>query len=124
MNRHKANPRSAVTLIILALLIALASACSSKQEKARKAVEESLKNQGMGPREMTVDLFHPADNLPDKAYIAVTVTYNFASSSGSFQKEYLGFILKQDGQNWAVEKSAVYTKDKSRAELALAGRKK
>ena len=124
MNRHKANPRSTVIPILLALAVTLFSACASKQEKARQAVEESLKAKGIATREMVVDLFHPADNMPDKAYIAVTVTYNFASSSGSFQKEYLGFILKQDGPNWAVESSTVYTKDKDRAELALAGRKK
>ena len=84
-------------------------------------MEEKLQNQGV--REMTVDFFHPAENLQDEAYIAVTVTYNFASGNGAFQKEYLGYILKQDGQNWAVERTAPYTKDKDRAEAALAGRK-
>src|SRR3954447_8097286 len=121
MNRYRAKTQTVSLLIFFTLLLALVSACSSKQEKARKAVEEKLKNQGV--REMTVDFFHPADNMPDKAYIAVTVTYNFATGDGSFQKEYLGYILKQDGQNWAVERPTLYTKEKDRAETALAGRK-
>jgi hypothetical protein len=121
MNRYRAKTQTVSLLFFFILLLTFASACNSKQEKARKAVEEKLKNQGV--REMTVDFFHPADNMPDKAYIAVTVTYNFATSDGTFQKEYLGYILKQDGQNWAVERNTLYTKEKDRAENALAGRK-
>jgi hypothetical protein len=121
MNRYRAKTQTVSLLIFFTLLLALVSACSSKQEKARKAVEEKLKN--MPVREMTVDFFHPADNMPDKAYVAVTVTYNYATSDGSFQKEYLGYILKQDGQNWAVERNTLYTKEKDRAETALAGHK-
>jgi hypothetical protein len=121
MNRFRAKTQTVGLLIIFILLLTPFSACSSKQEKARRAVEEKLKN--MPVREMTVDFFHPADNMPDKAYVAVTVTYNYATSDGSFQKEYLGYILKQDGQNWAVEQNTLYTKDKARAENALAGRK-
>jgi hypothetical protein len=121
MNRYRARKPTAGLLIFFTLLLIIFSACSSKQEKARKAVEEKLK--GMPVREMTVDFFHPADNMPDKAYIAVTVTYNFATSDGSFQKEYLGYVLRQDGPNWAVERNTLYTTDKGRAESALAGHK-
>lgn len=105
------------------MFLTVFSACSSKQEKARKAVEEKLQSQGVGVREMVVDFFHPADNMPDKAYIAVTITHNFATGEGNFQKEYLGYILKQDGPNWTVERNAAYTKDKARAESVLAGGK-
>jgi len=121
MNRDRARKSNAGLLILLALLLPLVSACSSKQERARKAVEEHLKS--MNVREMKVDYFHPADNMPDKAYIAVTATYNFATSDGSFQKEYLGYVLRQDGPNWAVERNTLYTTDKDRAESALAGHK-
>jgi len=121
MNRYRARTQTVGLLIFFTLLLTLVSACNSKQEKARKAIEEKLKN--MPVREMTVDFYHPADNMPDKAYVAVTVTYNYATSDGSFQKEYLGYILKQDGQNWSVEQNTLYTKDKGRAENALAGRK-
>lgn len=121
MNDHRFKTPTAWLLIIFALLLPLVSACSSKEKKARKAIEEKIQSAGLGVREMTVDFFHPADKMPDKAYIAVTVTYNFANGDGNFQKEYLGYIVKQDGQNWAVERSTRYTKDKNVAESALAG---
>jgi hypothetical protein len=121
MNRFRDKTQWHTLLCSLLLLALLASACTSRQESARKAVEESLKNNGL--RELTVDYFHPSSSLPDKAYIAVTATYNQGTSSGEFQKEYLGYILKQDGQNWQVEKNTFYTKDKDRAEAALAGGK-
>ncbi|MFL6214269.1 MAG: hypothetical protein ACJ74J_10310 [Blastocatellia bacterium] len=121
MNCFRARTERYGLLCLLLLLVALISACSSRQERARKAVEENLKNNGV--RELIVDYFHPANSMPDKAYIAVTVTYNQGTSSGEFQKEYLGYILKQDGQNWQVEKNTFYTKDKDRAESALAGGK-
>ena len=123
MSRHRSKITTVVLLIVFSLFLTVFSACTSKQEKARKAVEERLQSQGVGVREMVVDFFHPADNMPDKAYMAVTITHNFASGEGNFQKEYLGYILKQDGQNWTVERNAAYTKDKARAETVLAGGK-
>ncbi|HKQ04443.1 MAG TPA: hypothetical protein VJ464_04895 [Blastocatellia bacterium] len=122
MSRHRSKTTTTL-LIAFSMFLTVFSACSSKQEKARKAVEEKLQSQGVGIREMVVDFFHPADNMPDKAYIAVTITHNFASGEGNFQKEYLGYILKQDGPNWTVERNATYTKDKARAETVLAGGK-
>jgi hypothetical protein len=108
-------------LCVLLLLVALTTACSSRQEKARRAVEDYLKNQGV--RELVVDYFHPARSMPDKAYIAVTITYNQGSSSGEFQKEHNGYILKQDGASWQVEKNTSHTTDQERAERLLAGEK-
>jgi hypothetical protein len=121
MNRYRVRTRAVTFLVLLIVFAALAGACTSRQERARKAVEEHLKN--MGIREMTVDFFHPANNAPDRAYIAVTVTYNQGTTSGEFQKEPQGYILRQDGQNWKVEGNTFYTKDKDRAETALAGGK-
>src|SRR5690348_3546503 len=121
MNRFRARTKRYNFLYILLLLVALAGACSSRQEKARKAVEDYLKPQGV--RELVVDYFHPAKTIPDKAYIAVTITYNQGSSSGEFQKEHNGYILKQDGANWQVEKNTSYTSDQDRAERLLAGEK-
>jgi hypothetical protein len=121
MNRLGIRTQSYRLLCSLLFLALLASGCASRQERARKTVEEYLKNNGL--RELTVDYFHPANAMPDKAYIAVTATYNQGTSSGEFQKEYLGYILKQDGQNWQVEKNTFYTKDKDRAEAALTGSK-
>jgi|SRR5581483_347528 len=123
MNRDRSHRITVVLLIIFALLLPLCTACQSRQAKARKAVEDKLQSQGIAARDMTVDLFHPGQSAPDKAYIAVTVTYNFATTEGNYQKEYLGYILKQDGQNWTVENGAAYTKDKARAEAILGGGK-
>ena len=123
MKRDQSHITTAALLIVVALLLPLCAACHSRQERARKAIEEKLQSQGITPREMTVDFFHPSDSTPDKAYIAVTVTYNFATAEGNFQKEYQGYILKQDGQNWAIERGTTYTKDKARAETLIAGGK-
>ena len=123
MNRDRSPNLTIVLLIVFALLLPLCTACQSRQEKARKAVEDRLQSQGVATREMTVDLFHPGQGTPDKAYIAVTVTYNFATTEGNYQKEYLGYILKQDGQNWTIENGVAYTKDKARAEAILGGGK-
>ena len=49
-------------LYILAVVISLAlvSACNTKQQKAKKAVENFLQSKGNNDiREMSVDLFHP-----------------------------------------------------------------
>jgi len=121
MNRFRVRTQRYNLLCFLLLLAALAGACSSRQEKARKTIEDYLKNQGT--REVALDYFHPAKTMPDKAYIAVTITYNQGSSSGEFQKEHNGYILKQDGANWQVEKNTSYTTDQDRAERLLAGEK-
>ena len=105
----------------LALLLISTAACESKESKAKKAVREYLKN--LAVRDLQVAMFHPGKDDPSKAYIAVDVTYNFATGGGEFQHEYLGYILKQEGQGWAVEKSAGYTKEPGRAEDYIAGKK-
>ncbi|HVG20092.1 MAG TPA: hypothetical protein VNI02_13660 [Blastocatellia bacterium] len=110
-------------LLILSVLLTLASSlsCKSRETKARKAVEEYLKNQGL--RDLGVDMFHTSKDFPDKAYISVTVTYNYATSDGSFQREMLGYILNKNGQDYSVDKAASYTRDEQKAETLLAGKK-
>ena len=85
------------------------------------AVKERLKNQNL--RDIQLVIFHPSKDTPGKAYMGVDVTHNFATGEGKFQHEYLGFILKQEGQEWTVEKSAGYTKDPAQAEVYIAGGK-
>jgi len=80
-----------------------------------------LRNQGI--RDLKVDVFHTSKDYPDKAYISVTVTHNYATSDGSLQREMLGYILKQEGQNYAIEKNTSYTKDQQKAESLLSGQK-
>ena len=114
-----------ITPIVLALISSFilfsTTSCASRESKGRKAVEDFLKNQGL--RDLKVDLFHTSKDYPDKAYISVTVTYNYATSDGSFQREMLGYILKQDGQRYTLEQNTTYTKDQQNAEVLLAGKK-
>lgn len=111
----------ALFILTLALSIFASISCESKESKARKTVQDYLQNQGL--RELEVAMFYPSKNDPAKAYIAVDVTYNFATGEGKFQREYLGYILKQEGSQWVIEKSAGYTKDRAKAEDLLAGKK-
>src|SRR5215212_7183684 len=108
-------------VLICSLAILPAVSCAGKETRARKAVEEYLKNQGL--RDLKVDMVHTSKDYPDKAYISVTVTYNYATSDGSFQREMLGYILNKTGQDYSVEKPASYTKDEQKAETFLAGKK-
>jgi len=107
--------------VVCALALSGTVACSKKQENARKAIEESLKNSGV--KEVKLDSFYTNPEIPDKAYAGVTITYNFATNDGSLQKEYLGYILKQSGQGWTVEKHTMYTKEEEKAKNLLAGKK-
>ena len=113
------------TLVILLALSTIAllstSACSNQGEQASVAVEQYLKNQAV--QEVKLDLFHSTPDLPDKAYVSVTVTHNFANAEGKPQLEFLGYILKRDGQNWSVERSTGYTKEEQKAKTFLAGGK-
>lgn len=113
--------RSRIILFLLCAISLFAVSCESKQTRAFNAVKEHLKNQGL--RDLQLVIFHPSKNTPGKAYIGVDATHNFASSQGKFQHEYLGYILRQEGQNWVVEKGAGYTKDTEQAEVYIAGGK-
>ncbi len=80
-----------------------------------------MKNQGI--TDLTLDSFFTDPAFPDKAYTSATVTYNFASSSGNPQREFLGFILTKEGNGWRIERTSAYTKDQQQASKFLAGRK-
>ena len=109
-----------IIFILCALALATAtSACSSQSDKAKLAVEQHLKDQKI--QDLKLDLFCTNPNFPDKAYASVTVTHNFANSKGEPQKEYLGYILKQDGPEWRVDHSTIYTKEQQRAMDLVAG---
>ena len=108
-------------ILSFAFLLFGSLSCESKQTKARKAIQEHLKNQGV--RDLQVAMFHPSKDNPGKTYVAVDVTYNFATGDGRFQREFLGYILRQEGQGWIIEKTAGYTKDPARAEDFIAGKK-
>lgn len=111
-------------LVILLFLCGLAlasSACNSTRSSAEKVAEQYLKERGI--REVTFDLFYSDPNIPDKAYVSVTATHGFLSSEGKTQQEFLGLILKREGQDWQVEKLTAYTKDKNQAGMILTDKK-
>ena len=108
-----------IPFALLGLALAVMSACSNPSDKAKLAVEEYLKNQKI--QDLKLDLFCTNPSFPDKAYASVTVTHSFANAEGVPQKEFLGYILKQDGQDWKVDRSATYTKEKQRAMDLVAG---
>ena len=97
------------------------TACSSNESKAKKLIEEYMKNQGI--TDLKMDSFFTTPDVPSKAYASATVTYNFATSDGRPQKEYLGFILVREGSGWRIERPAGYTKDQQQAAKFIAGLK-
>ena len=112
--------RRSIIFIICALMLAAAtSACSNPSDKAKLAVEQHLKDQKI--QDLKLDLFCTNPSFPDKAYASVTVTHSFANSKGEPQKEFLGYILKQDGPQWRVDHSTTYTKEQQRAMDLVAG---
>jgi hypothetical protein len=108
-------------LCVVCSLALLGAACSKKEDNARKAIEDYLKNSGV--KEVKVDSFYTNPQVPDKAYVGVTITYNFATAEGNLQKEYLGYILKQSGQSWVVENHTAYTNEEQKAKGLLEGKK-
>ena len=112
---------SRMIFFFLCAISLFAISCKSNETRALNAVKERLKNQGL--RDIKVEFFHPSKNTPGKAYIGVDVTHNFATGEGKFQHEYLGYILKQEGQEWVVENGTGYTKDPAKAEVYIAGGK-
>lgn len=80
-----------------------------------------MKNQGI--TDLKMDSFFTDPTFPGKAYTSATVTYDFASSAGNPQREFLGFILTKEGDAWRIERTASYTKDQQQAAKLLAGGK-
>lgn len=118
------NRSRALTLILLmaclGMLLSTVS-CSGNEAKAKKAIQEYLKNQGV--IELTVDLFYTDPNLPDKAYASATATHNFAGSDGKQKREFLAYVLTREGTGWKVERNVSYTTEPQKAANYLAGGK-
>ena len=108
-----------LTLVVCLGAILVTTSCSSNESKAKKAIQEYMKNQGI--KDLVMDSFFADANFPGKAYASATVTYNFASAGGNPQREFLGFILAQEGDGWRIERSAGYTKNQEQAAKFLAG---
>lgn len=120
------NERLRISTFVFTLLVCMGTvlataSCSTNESKAKKAIQEYMKNQGI--KDLTMDSFFPDPNSPAKAYASATVTYNFASSGGNPQREFLGFIMAKEGDGWRIERSAGYTKEQQQAAKFLAGTK-
>jgi len=108
-------------LSLLMLLSIVSASCSADTESVKKAIELHLKD--IGVRDVKVDFFMEDPNNKSRAYTSATVTYNFAKADGQLQKEYLGYILNREGQDWKVEKTTPYAKEEQKAMQVLAGEK-
>lgn len=116
------KPRSRVLFAFLICLgVLLFTCCASNEAKAKKLIQEYMKNQGI--TDLQMDSFFTDPNIPGKAYTSATVTYSFASSGGNPQREFLGFILAQEGNGWRIERTAPFTKNQEQASKFLAGGK-
>src|SRR5690349_9234875 len=111
--------RSKLLLTLLVIMLTLFSACKKQETGVPKALQEYLSNQGV--QETIVDLDYTSPSVPDKKYVSITVTYNFSTSSGKPQKEFLGFILKTEGNDWQIERKTTYTVNTQKAKDLLAG---
>jgi hypothetical protein len=107
-------------LIAIFVLVCL-TACSNDEAGAKKAVEAYLKNHGV--QSLKVDLFCEDPSLPNQAYISVTATYNFADSKGTPQREFLGYVVKQTGEEWAIMRNTTYTTQKAQGLSLLTSEK-
>lgn len=113
--------RNFLTLFLCLGTVFLTVSCTSNESKAKALIQDYMKNQGI--TDLKVDSFVTDPSVPGKAYTSATVTYNFASSGGNAQREFLGFILSQEGGGWRIERIASYTKDQQQAAKLLAGGK-
>jgi len=112
----------AFALLALCAGAAIATvSCSSNESKVKKVLQESLKRHGVIG--VVVDLFYTAPNFPDEAYTSATLTYNFATAEGRPQREYIGFVLANEGDSWRIERNVPYTKEPQQAAIYLAGGK-
>ena len=117
------KPKSArpyCRVIIILALTALAS-CSGEEKRAFKPVEEYLKK--MGAREVKAGMFVTRQDFPDRAFLSVVATWNFADAKGDPQKESLAYLMKKEGETWTIERNLHFTDDKAKARELIEGRK-
>jgi hypothetical protein len=118
--RHTVRAMIVALVLCMGTVFAMTS-CSSNESKAKALIEEQMKNQGV--TDLKMDSFFTDPNIPGKAYTSATVTYNFASSDGKPQREFLGFILAKEGSGWRIERRTGYTTDQQQASKLMAGGK-
>ena len=114
------SARSYRRLIIVLALTVLAS-CSGQEKQAFKPVEDYLKK--MGVREVKAGIFVTREDFPDRAYLSVVATWNFADAKGEPRKEPLGYLMKKEGETWTIERSVRFTDDRAKARELIERRK-
>jgi len=108
-------------VIVTGALLAL-TGCNTQAKRAMESVDQKLKPMGVQKTEMSLFVVDP--EAPDRAYLSLIATWNFANSSGQPTKENLGYIIKKDGDTWQIEKQGIrYTADRSNALTVLKGGK-
>lgn len=107
-------------LLLISLLI-ISSCSSAKQQDIPSSLIDYLKNSGAQDIHKDYEFVSPSST--NRKYMALTITYNFSTAEGKPQKEYLGYILRQDNQDWKIEKNTTYTVNEQKAKDLLAGGK-
>lgn len=110
-----------VLLITITFLSLVATSCSGESVAAADALTDYLKAQGV--IEVKTDIFVSDPNTSERAYIAATLTHNFATAEGNLQKEYAGYILTKSDGKWTINERTKYTKETDKAILYLSGSK-
>lgn len=118
INSSKTSHHS-LLLIFLGLLL-LNYSCSSSE---RIPVELEQRLRAGGVQDINLDFTYQSPDVPDKKYMAITVTYNFSTADGTLQKEYRGFILKLENGSWKTDHNTSYTKSSEKAKSLLEGKK-
>ena len=109
-------------IVIAAAAFLALSGCNTQAKRAMESVDQKLKAMGVQKTEMSLFVVDP--ETPDRAYISLIATWNFANSSGQPTKENLGYIIKKDGNTWQIEKQGIrYTDDRNNALTVLKGGK-
>ncbi|HYM00126.1 MAG TPA: hypothetical protein VEZ90_14330 [Blastocatellia bacterium] len=115
--------RTVTPLFALLLLSAsmLSTACNSDKRLAQGSLETYMKSQGV--KTVDFDSFVTSSSVPGKAYLGAIATWNFADTKGNPLKEYIGAVMAKNGNEWAFERFAQFTKDSDSARRILEGKK-
>lgn len=114
-------PLFIVTAVILSAFTL--QGCNRQKSRAKATLDQYLKAYGV--RQVDYQTYATDPTYPNRAYFSVIVTWNHADHRGQLQKEYLGYLLDRDGDDWKVEnKSMPYTTDKDQAVKYLSGKSK
>lgn len=125
IHRMKLPRRIACRLIVPALLLFAViglPGCNHQKSRVKASLDQYLKPYKLHDVQYQTYATDPA--YPDRAYFSAIITWNHADRRGALEKEYMGYLLDRDGNDWKVEKTMPYTQDQSEAVKYLSGRAK